>query len=65
MAWTYVYRKPYKKLRYRDTCQIDLLIANNGWDTKYDLLSSWEYEKPIFKKVRFDKEFMPYPHIRF
>ena len=48
--------------RYKDTCQIDRLIKNNGWDTKYSLVSTWECEKPILKKVRFEKEFTPYPH---
>ena len=35
--------------RYKDTCQIDRLIKNNGWDTKYNLVSTWEYEEPILK----------------
>ena len=48
--------------RYKDTCQIDWLIKNNGWDTKYNLVSTWECEEPILKKVRLEKEFMPYPH---
>ena len=48
--------------RYKDTCQIDRLIKNNGWDTKYKLVSTWEYEEPILKKVRFEKNFTPYPH---
>ena len=48
--------------RYKDMCQIDRLIKNNGWDTKYSLVSTWECEKPILKKVRFEKEFTPYPH---
>ena len=30
-------RTKRQKLRYKDTCQIDWLIANNGWDTKYNL----------------------------
>ena len=25
-------------------------------------MSTWEYEEPILKKVRFEKEFTPYPH---
>ena len=45
-----------------DTCQIDRLIKNNGWDTKYNLVSTWEYEEPILKKVRFEKKFTPYHH---
>ena len=48
--------------RYKDTCQIDWLTKNNGWDTKYNLESTWECEKPILKKVWFEKEFTPYPH---
>ena len=35
--------------RYRDTCQIE----NNGSDTKYNLVSTWECEEPILKKVLF------------
>ena len=27
-------------LRYKDTCNIDWLITNNGWDTKYNLVSA-------------------------
>ena len=27
--------------RYKDTCKIDRLIKNNGWDTKYNLVSTW------------------------
>ena len=48
--------------RYKDTCQIDWLMKNNGWDTKYNLVSVLECEKPILKKVWFQKEFTPYPH---
>ena len=51
-------RRPQK--RYKDTCQIDRLIKNNGWDIKYNLASTWECEEPILKKVRFEKEFTPY-----
>ena len=32
-------------------CQIDWLIKNNGWDTKYDLLLTWGCEQPILKKI--------------
>ena len=46
--------------RYKDTCQIDWLIKNNGWDTKHNLVSTWECEEPILKKVPFEKEFTPY-----
>ena len=48
--------------RYKDTFRIDQFIKNNGWDTKYNLVSTWEYEEPILKKMRFEKEFTPYPH---
>ena len=48
--------------RYKDTCQIDRLIKNNGWDTRYNLVSIWDCEEPILKKVRLEKEFAPYPH---
>ena len=36
-------------------------IANNGWDSKYNLVSIWGYEESILKKVWFENEFMPYP----
>ena len=48
--------------RYEDTCRIDQLIKNNGWDTEYNLLSTWEYEEPILKRVRFEKKFRLYLH---
>ena len=51
-----------KQKRYKDTCQIDWLIKNNGWDTKYNLVSTWECEEPILKKVKLEKEFTPYTH---
>ena len=51
----------YKKTA-KDTCKIDWVIKSNGWDTKYNLVSTWECEEPIFKKVWFEKVFMPYPH---
>ena len=51
----------YKKTT-KDTCKIDWVIKSNGWDTKYNLVSTWECEEPIFKKVWFEKEFTPYPH---
>ena len=44
--------------RCKDTCQIDRLIKNNGWDTKYNL----NVNLPILKQVRFKKEFTRYPH---
>ena len=31
-------------------------------DTKYNIVSTWECEKPILKKVWFEKEFRPHPH---
>ena len=44
-------------------CKIGRLIANNGWDTNYNLvkynLGVWE---PILKKVWFEMEFMPCPY---
>ena len=40
--------------RYKDTCQIDWLIKNNGWDTKYNLVSNWACEEPMLKKVRLE-----------
>ena len=46
--------------RYKDTGQIDWLIENNGWDTNYN--STWECEEPTVRKVRFEKNFTPYPH---
>ena len=55
-------RTKRQQKRHKDTCQIDWLIKNNGWDTKYNLVSTWESEEPILKRVRFEKEFTPYPH---
>ena len=55
-------RTKRQQKRYEDTCQIDWLIENNGWDTKYNLVSTWECEEPILKKVRLEKKFTPYPH---
>ena len=55
-------RTKRQQKRYKDTCQIDGLIKNNGWDTKYNILSTWECEEPILKKVKFEKRFTPYPH---
>ena len=48
-------------MRYKDTCQIDRLIKNNGCDTKYNLASTWECEEPVLKNLWFEKEFTPYP----
>ena len=55
-------RTKRQQKRYEDTRQIDWLIENNGWDTRYDLVSTWECEEPTLKKVGFEKEFTPYPH---
>ena len=41
---------------------MDWLIKNNGWDTKYNIVSTWKYGEPILKKVRFEKKFTPYLH---
>ena len=54
--------KNRQQKRYKDTCQIDRLIKNNGGDTKYNLTLTWECEKPILKKVWLEKKFTPYPH---
>ena len=54
-------RTKRQQRRYKDTCQIDWLIKNNGWDTKYNFVSTWECEEPILKKVWLEKEFTPYP----
>ena len=48
--------------RYKDTFQIDWLIKNNGWDAKYNLVSTWECEESILKIIWFEKEFKSYPH---
>ena len=31
-----------KKMGYRDNCQIDRVIANHKWYTKYKLMLTWE-----------------------
>ena len=31
-----------QRKRYKDTCQIDWLIKNNGQDTKYNLVLTWD-----------------------
>ena len=51
-------RSRRQQKRYKDTCKIDWLIENNGWDTKYNLVSTWECEEPILKSVKFEKEFI-------
>ena len=48
--------------RYKDTSQIDWFIKNNGWDAKYNLVSTWEFEKLILKMVWFEKKYTPYSH---
>ena len=47
-------RTKRQQKRYKDTCQTDRLIKNNGWDTKYNLASAWQCEEPISKKVWFE-----------
>ena len=37
-------------MRYKDTWQFGMLIANNERDAKYNLVSIWESEKPILKR---------------
>ena len=44
-------RTKRQQKRYKDTYQIDWLIKNNGWDTKYNLVSTWECEESILKNV--------------
>ena len=60
-AWLKNRTKRQQK-RYEDTRQIDWFIENNGWNTKYNLVSTWECEGPILKKVRLEKEFTSYSH---
>ena len=55
-------RTKRQQMRYNDTFQIDWLIKNDGWDTMYNLVSTWECEEPILKKAWFEKKFSPYPH---
>ena len=45
--------------RYNDTCQIDWLVKNNGWDINYSFVSTRECEEPMLEKVRLEKEFTP------
>ena len=52
-------RTKRQEKRYKDACQIDQLIKNNG---NFNLVSIWECEEAILKKVWFEKEFTPYPH---
>ena len=33
-------------------CHIDRLIKNNGWDTKYNLVSTWECLGGLKKSLR-------------
>ena len=44
-------RTKRQQKRCKDTCQIDCLIKNNRWHTKYNLVSTWKCEEPILKKV--------------
>ena len=55
-------RAKRQQKRYKDTCQIDWLIKNNGWDTRYDLVSTSKCEEQILKKAWLEKEFTPYPN---
>ena len=48
-------RRKRQQKRYEDMCHVDWLIENSGWDTKYNLVSTWECEEPILKKVRLEK----------
>ena len=64
LAWAYMLKEPYKKTtkeiwRYASD---RLTYRNKGWDTRYNLVSTWEWEETILKKVRFEKDFTPYPH---
>ena len=43
-------RTKRQQKRYEDTRQIDWFIENNGWDTRYNLVSTWGYEEPNIKK---------------
>ena len=47
--------------RYKDMRQIDRLIKNNGWDTKYNLVSTLECEEPILKRYGLKKSLHPFP----
>ena len=63
LAWAYMFKESYKKTTkviYKDLCQIDRLIKNNGWDRKNNLVSTWKCEEPILKKEWFEKEFTLY-----
>ena len=40
-------RTKRQQKKYRDTCQIDGLVKDNGWDTKYNLVPTWECEETI------------------
>ena len=61
-------RTSSQRERYLDTLAIDRLIENNGVDTlthknsKFNLVTVWECEKPYKKSVKFEKEFRWYPH---
>ena len=55
-------RTKRQQKKYKDTCQIDWLIKNNGLDTKYNLVSTWECEEPIVMKSWFEQKFTPCPH---
>ena len=50
--------------RYEDTCQIDWFIENNGEIQNIILCLPGNVKNQYYKKVRLEKEFMPYPHFR-
>ena len=37
-------------------------LKNRTERQKYNLVSTWECEQPILKRMRFEKKFTPYPH---
>ena len=43
-------RTKRQQKRYEDTRQIDWLIENNGWETKYNLVPTWECEEQYYKR---------------
>ena len=47
-------RTKRQQKRYKDMFQIGQLIKNNGWDAKYNLVSTSECEEPMLKKVLFE-----------
>ena len=55
-------RTKRQQKRYKDMFQIGQLIKNNGWDPKYNLVSTSECEEPMLKKVWFENRSTPYSH---